>query len=59
MPRQDDLQVRAQRDAIKKAEYIFLLVMSVGISTDELENETRFDALAALLLAPRRVPQRH
>jgi hypothetical protein len=49
MPRQDDLQIRAQRDAIRRTEYIFLLVMSVGIFTDEMKRIVPFDAFAALV----------
>jgi hypothetical protein len=51
MPRQDDLQIRAQRDAIRGTEYIFLLAVSVGIFTDEINSIIRLDAFAALVPA--------
>jgi hypothetical protein len=44
----DDLQLRAQRDAIRRTEYIFPLVMSVGISTDEINSRVGFDAFVTL-----------
>jgi hypothetical protein len=53
MPRQDDLQIRAQRDAIRRTEYISLLVMSVGISTEEIKRMVPFDAFVALSRASR------
>jgi hypothetical protein len=59
MPRQDDLQIRAQRDAIRVAEYISLLVMSVGIFTDEINSIILLDAFAALVPASRWLPLRY
>jgi hypothetical protein len=60
MPRQDDLQIRAQRDAIRRTEYIFLLVMSVGISTDEIKPTITFgtfpDAVARVTMASVTIP---